>query len=1205
MSLREKARGRWSGRASRRTVEIKDAKTGTVAFRQEGVEAPESWSDRAVEQPARLYFRTIDGKRETSVISMVRRVVGAITEAATRPDVGTPLFLAGSEDLRNFSDNLTAILLDQRAAFNTPVWINAGAAEKPQCSACFIQSVDDSMESLTALQHSETMLFRNGSGTGSDFSRLRPQDAALSRGGTASGPVSFMRGLDGWAGVTKSGGKARRAAKMNSLSVSHPDIMRFIESKVEAQRMIRALVAAGWDDDFNATATSWIPYQNANHSVRVPDAFMRAVEDDGLWVLRFGDHTEFRRAREIWDAICRAAWECGDPGLQFDDTINHWHTSPHAGRINASNPCCLVGETEVDTSEGKIPIAVLEAMNQRGESLPFAFAFDTETNLPVLRPINKVWIAGETESLVEVRTDKGVVVRCTPDHRFLLRDGTYVEARQLREGDRLRKIGRGVNKNRSGRHQLYHRIVDGETGPYDTVWQSRFMWEQAYGAIPDDMEVHHKNEDATDDRLSNFELRERLEHRREHSRGESNPRFIATEVATLVELWEEIERTPKLRHNAPGKPLVTPGRWNAFIRAKGLEGTVPKALAKDGGRVRGMAWAAFAAWIDEHRGEVNDRVLSVTHLSLDKPVVVYDLEVEGVHNFAVGSTLQTIVVHNSEYMYLDDSACNLASMNLCKYYGEEGFDTRAFAADARTMFIAMEAIVGMAGYPTSAIAKNSRDHRPLGLGYANLGAMLMRMGLPYDSDSGRAAAASVTSLLAATAYCTSAEIAAQCGGPFSAYRAPEMLRVVNMHQRANKELLVTAAGLGNLSRAVAEEADVMWDQAIAVGTASGFRNAQATLLAPTGTIGFMMDCDTTGIEPETALVRRKHLASGGDLKLMNGSVAIALASLGYSHAEVLLVNHYLVEHETLDGCGVLREKDRPVFHTSLGFEGWVLRPEAHVLMCAAVQPFLSGAISKTVNLPADCTIEDIGAMYQLAWREGMKAVAVYRDGCKGSQPLKVKTEHIEDPTKISAQEMHDMPPEQAIPLQIAAWVSTMPPTRRRLPAEVKTVRRKIELEGHDFYFHIGLYPDGRPGEMFVSSQKEGSIVKALLDQLATAVSIALQYGAPFDVFLSKMAGTRFDPSGFTGDPEFPAASSFLDAFAQWARKRFSNPSAPAVEESSPARPEESQPPAAPAASTRERSLSGRLCRNGCGPMLQDGTCWRCAACGDNTGGCGG
>ena len=919
MSLREKARGRWSGRASRRTVEIKDAKTGEVAFRQENVEAPASWSDRAVEQPARLYFRTIDGVRESSVFAMVDRVVGAIVEAATRRDVGTPLFVAGSDDQKNFGDNLRAILLDQRGAFNTPVWINAGATEKPQCSACFIQGVDDSMESLTALQAAETMLFRNGSGTGSDFSRVRPQDWPLSRGGTASGPMSFMRGLDGWAGVTKSGGKARRAAKMNSLSVSHPDIMRFVESKVEAQRMIRALVAAGWDDDFNGVAASWVPYQNANHSVRVSDAFMRAVEAGGEWVLTFKDFKVKRPARVIWDAICRAAWECGDPGLQFDDTINHWHTTPSAGRINASNPC-------------------------------------------------------------------------------------------------------------------------------------------------------------------------------------------------------------------------------------------------------------------------------------------------------------------SEYMYLDDSACNLASMNLCKYYGDDGFVVDRFILDARTMFIAMEAIVGMAGYPTPKIAENSRHHRPLGLGYANLGAMLMRAGLPYDSDRGRAAAASVTSLLGAAAYATSAEIADKCGGPFSAYRAAEMLRVVSMHAEANAKLISghDPAGIENIGvpavgdfltrdwAAVADAAGRTWDKAIDLGRRYGFRNAQATLLAPTGTIGFMMDCDTTGIEPETALIRRKHLASGGDLKLMNGSVAIALECLGYSADAIERINDYLVENETLDGCRDLLEGDRPVFHTSLGFKGWTLRPEAHVLMCAAVQPFLSGAISKTVNLPADCTAEDIGAMYQLAWRQGMKAVAVYRDGCKGSQPLTVKTEHEPIP---AAGEPHarllNVSADTVMGNAVAGALARTqppagPPTRRRLPAEVETLRRKIELEGHDFYFHIGLFPEGSPGEMFISSQKEGSIVKALLDQLATAVSIALQYGAPFDVFLSKMAGTRFDPSGFTGDPEFPTASSFLDAFAQWARKRFYGKKEASPDgEGVPTPADAPAPPEPKRSAPRERTLSGRLCRNGCGPMMQDGTCWRCAVCGDNTGGCGG
>ena len=881
-------------------------------FRQDGVEAPATWSDRAVEQPARLYFRTFDGQKENSVREMVSRVIGVVSDAALHPDVGTPL--VSVDGAREFERELAALVLSQSFAWNTPVWVNAGAplppGEKPQCSACFIQSVDDTMESIIDLQRNETLLFRRGSGTGTNFSTLRPQGSSLSRGGFASGPVSFMAGYDAWAAATKSGGSSRRAAKMNILNVSHPDILAFIETKVTAQRMIRDLVTTGWPGDFNETATAWARYQNANHSVRVPDAFMSAVVADESWDLIWdGRVIKTLQARQIWRAICEAAHECGDPGLQFDDTIDAMHTCPASGRINASNPC-------------------------------------------------------------------------------------------------------------------------------------------------------------------------------------------------------------------------------------------------------------------------------------------------------------------SEYLFLDDSACNLASLNLRKFQrATGGIDVDAFRHAARIATVSMEAIVSVAGYPTEQIAQNSHDYRPLGLGYANLGAFLMAEGLAYDSDEGRGVAAVLTALLAGAAYRTSAEMARDCGGPFPGYRPNRdaMLSVVARHRTALNDLIDRRraherAPRGWASAALAAMED--WDEAFRIGKEHGFRNSQLTVLAPTGTIGIMMDCDTTGVEPDTGLVRRKRLAGAGTARFVNSSVGDALRKFGYEEDRIQYVVDTLEREEQLVA---IRDEHLPVFACAFGSpeSGWpVLSGEAHVRMVAAVQPYLSGGVSKTCNLPSTATVEDVDYLYRLAWGTRCKAVAIYRDGSKGSQPLTVGAPTAAPVTPL-APVTTLVSALAATPAAPLAWGD-----RRRLPDERPSVTRKFCIEGHDFYFHIGLVEqDGsavdmtgpvdlfskRPLELFIDgAAKEGTLVGGLLGALGVAVSMMLQHGASFDKALEKWIGTKFDPAGWLGDPEFPQATSPLDAFARWARARFHGPVLPmdAAGDSAPA-------PAPAPAPVRRVDLSGRGCPRGCGPMRQEGTCWRCDICGDSTGGCGG
>lgn len=873
---------------TRRDVRILEA-DGRVAFEQLGVGAPASWSDRAVQQPSRLYFRTVAGKREDSVADLIHRVVRCVSAAAIRPDVGTPLISPSERTL--FERELAHLVLSQSFAWNTPVWVNAGAqlpdGERPQCSACFIQSVADTMESITALQTIETLLFRRGSGTGTNWSSLRPAGFPLSRGGSSSGPVSFMLGYDAWAGITKSGGSSRRAAKMNCLDVSHPDVLSFIDSKVQAGRMIAALVAAGWDPDFNAPATAWARYQNANHSVRVPDAFLRAVAEGDDWPLTWnGQVVTVVKAHALWDAICAAAWETGDPGLQFDDEINRWHTSPAEGRIRASNPC-------------------------------------------------------------------------------------------------------------------------------------------------------------------------------------------------------------------------------------------------------------------------------------------------------------------SEYMFLDDSACNLASHRLRRYWDDDlrSFRTDRFAAAVRLAAIAGEAIVSAAGYPTSTIAANSMRYRPLGQGYADLGALLMGAGLAYDSPGGRGAAAAVTSLLGAVSARTSAEIAAQCGGAYPGQNvggnADAMMEVATRHRDHAARLVQGGADLpGELHlppgwEHVASAGLDAWNQALELARTTGFRNAQWTVLAPTGTIGFMMDCDTTGVEPDVGLVRTKRYAGGGTQRLVNRAVRPALLSLGADSSTAEAVAAKLEETGELDLPPALRDR-ADVFACAFGSSsGWpVLRAEAHVLMVAAVQPYLSGAVSKTVNMPASATPEDVSRVYRLAASQKLKAVAIFRDGSKGSQPVTVG----KAPRITSKAPPADPPPLPLLPAPAPAGddLALVWGQRRKMPAERRSVCRRFCLEGHDLYVHVGFHDDGTVGEFFFqSSAKEGTTLSGILDALARSVSVALQHGAPLDKILDDFAGTKFEPSGWLGDEEFRSATSFLDAVAQWARARFL-PGTP--------------PPA---------GLSGRPCPSGCGPMLQEGTCWRCPSCGGSSGGCGG
>jgi ribonucleoside-diphosphate reductase alpha chain len=858
------------------------------SFEQPDVEFPKFWSQTATNIVAQKYFRgkLSSPEREHSVRQMIGRVADTVTAWGTKDG-----YFADGEEAETFRAELTHLLLHQMVAFNSPVWFNVGFEENPQCSACFILSVDDSMESILDWIRKEGLVFRGGSGSGINLSKLRSSKEQLSKGGYASGPVSFMRGADASAGTIKSGGKTRRAAKMVVLNVDHPDIEEFIWCKQHEEEKARVLQAAGYDMSLDSPDWASIQYQNANNSVRVTDEFMRAVTDDADWELTArtdGSVVRTVRARDLMHQIAEAAWKCADPGMHYDTTMNDWHTCPATGRINASNPC-------------------------------------------------------------------------------------------------------------------------------------------------------------------------------------------------------------------------------------------------------------------------------------------------------------------SEYLHVDNSACNLASLNLMKFRDRETgeFQVERFERAVDVIFMAQEILVGNSSYPTEEITQNARAMRQLGLGFANLGALLMARGLAYDSDEGRAYAAAISAIMTGRAYRKSAEMAGRVGA-FDEYarNADAMLRVIRKHR----------AAVGNIDSALVPAEMVTsargaWDDALARGEEHGYRNAQAVVIAPTGTISFMMDCDTTGIEPDFSLVKSKRLVGGGDITIVNQTVPTALEKLGYAPHEVDQIVAHVNEHNTVVGAPGFRAEHLSVFDVAVGDRA--IHHMGHVNMMAAVQPFVSGAISKTVNLPTDVTVDDVAQLYMDAWKLGVKAIAIYRDGCKVAQPLQTKSSQ---PELIAAK-----------------------PTRRVMPIERQEIGRKFQVGEYEGYIHVGLFPEGDPGDVFVDIAKEGTTLAGLMNAFMIAVSVGLQYGVPLEVFVSKFAHMRFEPSGITNDPDIRIAKSIPDYIFRWMGKRFLEAETQAElgimnaamreqlangngHTTAPPAADEPAPQAAPTPGPGQRALFNAWedaveCAKCGGRKVRTGACYTCRDCGDNSG-CG-
>jgi ribonucleotide reductase alpha subunit len=968
--------------------EIRDAVIGDPAkpvFEQRGIEFPAIWSQNSTNIVAQKYFRGQPGspQRERSVRQMIERVAGRVAEMGREGD-----YFASAEDGEAFEAELTHVLLHQMAAFNSPVWFNVGwkPPGEEQASACFILSVEDDMHSILEWNTEEGQIFRGGSGSGINLSNIRGSMEPLSKGGTASGPVSFMRGTDAWAGSIKSGGGTRRAAKMVVLDVDHPDILDFVWCKAREEEKALALREAGFDMSIDGEGFTSIQYQNANNSVRVSDEFMQRAERGEDWqtiARTTGKPVEDLDARDVLRQIADAAWRCADPGVQYDTTINEWHTCPNSGRINASNPCCFTGETLVRTVDGLERFDRLYELRALEEELPEIYACAAEGGL-VRQQVSDIWVAGITNELFEVQTEQGLVIRSTPEHRYLTQDGEYVEARHLRIGDQLR----------------------------------------------------------------------------------------AAQAAPVLAGFPEV-----------GFSHASDGMWPA-----------------------------------------NDAVSSVRRVELAQPVPVYDLEVPGFHNFLVAEEVadgeRGLIVHNSEYMHIDDSACNLASINLMKFRRADGtLDVETFEHTVDTMLLAQEIIVGPSSYPTEEIGRNARDFRQLGLGYANLGALLMSNGVPYDSDEGRALAAEITALMTGRAYRRSAEVAAAIA-PYARYvenREPHNL-VMRKHRDA-AHAIPEGFGDGEILAAARR----VWDEAVELGEAHGYRNAQATVLAPTGTISFLMDCDTTGVEPDFSLVKFKELVGGGHMTIVNRTVPLALETLGYSEEQRAQVEAHIDEHGTIVGAPALKAEDLPVFDVAVGERA--ISHMGHIKMMGAVQPFISGAISKTVNMPQETTVEDIADAYLQAWHLGVKALAIYRDGSKTAQALRTDAGQDKDAAAKAAVELAP-PPEPK-------------PFRRRMPRERQSITHKFSIGGHEGYITAGMYEDGTIGEIFLTDiGKEGSTLRGMMNSFATAISISLQYGVPLETLVRKFCYMRFDPEGITNNPEIPFAKSMPDYIMRWLASRF-------------------------------------------------------------------
>ncbi|WP_436838798.1 vitamin B12-dependent ribonucleotide reductase [Nonomuraea cavernae] len=1182
----------------RRDVVMTNWRDGSINFEQRGVEFPEFWSVNAANIVTTKYFRGAVGtpQREWSLKQLVDRVVGVYTRTAVEHG-----YFAGDEDAEIFDHELKYALVHQIFAFNSPVWFNVGTQSPQQVSACFILSVDDQMESILEWYKEEGVIFKGGSGSGVNLSRIRSSKELLSSGGTASGPVSFMRGADASAGTIKSGGATRRAAKMVVLDIDHPDIEEFIETKAREEDKVRALRDAGFDMDLGGKDIVSVQYQNANNSVRVSDEFMRAVEQGDEFGLRArltGEVIETVDSRDLFRKMAKAAWECADPGIQYDDTINDWHTTPETGRITASNPC-FPADQRVVTDKGLIRMDDLVARAAAGETFSVYTNDLTSEEDPQDRVVatspTRYMVTG-TNEIVELRFSDGSRLRCTPNHRLWTKNRGYVRADELHEDDRVAKSfqyaprsmaswnipSRARENGRTSQrglsvpekwdgdlaHYLGWLIGDGCLTDKATV--------TVYGSAEEQAEILPRHSRLLK-RMTGFDYKPSVQDNgtmqlrpagaalREFcaalgvSTGRSAEKSIPDAVwempdEMLVDFLQGLfdadgcvvnQKSNESRYVGLGsrseelllgvQELLASFGIASKIYRTGTKKDSFNYTRKDGTEVtygsdgpsydlRITAWSIreFAAQIgfsvpgkQARLEEVIDTTgyyrkdLSVRMVSREPKgfETTYNLTEPRNHSYIVGGV---VVANCSEYVHLDNSSCNLASINLLKFLKDDNsFDIQGFVKLTELIITAMDVSITFADFPTEKIGETTRAYRQLGIGYANLGALLMATGHAYDSDGGRAVAGAITSLMTGTSYRRSAELAGAVG-PYDGYarNAEPHKRVMRKHAAANDNLRT----IGSMDGKIHAEASRQWSECLRIGEKNGYRNAQASLLAPTGTIGLMMDCDTTGIEPDLALVKFKKLVGGGSMQIVNQTIPRALRQLGYQQEQTEAIVEYIAEHGHVVDAPGLRGEHYEVFDCAMGERA--IAPMGHVRMMAAAQPFLSGAISKTVNLPESATIDDIEQVYMEGWRLGLKALAVYRDNCKVGQPLSAGGKKKEE-TKTEAQ------PEVKV-------VEINRPTRRRMPNQRPSTTTRFTVGGAKGYMTASSYPDDGLGEVFLKMSKQGSTLAGVMDAFSVAISIGLQYGVPLETYMSKFVNMRFEPAGMTDDPDIRMATSVMD-----------------------------------------------------------------------------
>jgi len=1101
---------------------------------------------------------------------------------------------------------------------------------------CFILAVDDKMSSILNWYVEEGTIFKGGSGAGVNLSRIRSSKEPLEGGGTASGPVSFMRGADASAGTIKSGGKTRRAAKMVILDADHPDIQEFIWCKAKEERKARVLAQAGFDMDLDGNDSHSTQYQNANNSVRVTDDFMQAVLDGGDWDLiarTTGEPVESIKARDLFHQIAQAAWECADPGLQYDTTINKWHTAPNTGRISASNPC-FTGDMLVHTDKGLVRFdALVDRMNggQQFEVYTHDATSAEPSEVAVLSMPEAIMITGIND-IVRLRFDNGMELRCTPSHKIFTVNRGYVVAEELTDEDRVKVLDVPAPATQAdlaipvptdpasyrepfGRSELLR---------FPEEWSEEFAhylgWLVGDGSTSGNTTstIYGSTEDRDEVLPRHAELLEWINGDRpikisEQANGTAQLRLGRAPFKRFLEslgvqsVTGAYKRVPWVIEQAPafvvsaflrglfdadgcarvdrakgcyvGLGSISPellrgvqrmlstfgissriyqtrkdGQNSAFsyTRKDGTTATYASRPAYDlriaSGSIRrfaaeiGFSLSRKSALLDEmvsneqHGFYEVDRTVRLAERTSEGRELTYNLSEPRNHSYVVNG----VVVRNcSEYVHLDNSSCNLASLNLLRFIEEGGhFDVEGFRAAVEVVFTAQEILVGNADYPTDKIGDTTRKFRELGLGYANLGALLMSEGLPYDSDEGRAWAGAITALMTGVAYETSARTAARMG-PFAGFHenTDPMLDVLRMHRsevaKIDEEMVPT-----DLLSAAQES----WDSAVELAEQHGVRNSQATVLAPTGTISFLMDCDTTGIEPDLGLVKTKKLVGGGTMSIVNQTIPRALRKLGYLDQQIDEIVAYIDEHKSIVGAPHLQDEHLPVFACSMGDN--VIHYSGHVRMMAAAQPFVSGAISKTINMPEYASVEEVEQLHIDAWKLGLKAVAIYRDNCKVAQPLSTTKKEgalLPSPSDAGVRDELQSTAFAAKEAELTARIAdleealqhshvTAPAatTRTRLPRRRRSNTFAFRVADCEGYVTVGEYEDGRPGEVFMKVSKQGSTLSGVMDAFSISVSLGLQHGVPLSTFVRKYTNMRFEPAGITDDAELRLASSLVD-----------------------------------------------------------------------------